>query len=281
MARIPEHIGSLTLLRQLGLGRHCQVWEALDAVSGRRVAVKVVVPEMAADPGQRRLLRHEFTVARSLDHPGIIRVESLSTAGGPPHLVMELFPHANLRRQLAGGVDALAPRLHRIVVEIAEALAHMHSRGWVHRDVKPDNVLAAPDGEVKVIDLAIAARPLGIVGRLLGRKGPAQGTTSYIAPEQIRGGGADPRADIYSLGCTLFELMTGAPPYSGSTAEELLRKHLSAAPPALEAFNPNATESVSRLVRQMLAKRPEDRPATMRDVARQVATMRFHRRSGG
>jgi len=281
MARIPEHIGSLTLLRQLGLGRHCQVWEALDAVSGRRVAVKVVVPEMAADQGQRRLLRHEFTVARSLDHPGIIRVESLSTAGGPPHLVMELFPHANLRRQLAGGVDVLAPRLHRIVVEIAEALAHMHSRGWVHRDVKPDNVLAAPDGEVKVIDLAIAARPLGIVGRLLGRKGPAQGTTSYIAPEQIRGGGVDPRADIYSLGCTLFELMTGAPPYSGSTAEELLRKHLSAAPPALEAFNPNATESVSRLVRQMLAKRPEDRPATMRDVARQVATMRFHRRSGG
>jgi serine/threonine protein kinase len=278
MARIPEHIGNLTLLRQLGLGRHCQVWEALEGATGRRVAVKVVVPEMAADAGQRRLLRHEFTVARSLDHPGIIRIDSLSTAGGPPHLVMELFPHANLRRQLAAGGDALAPRMQRIVLEIAEALDHMHGRGWVHRDIKPDNVLAAPDGAVKVIDLAIAARPRGLVGRLLARKGPAQGTTSYIAPEQIRGGGVDPRADIYSLGCTIFELLTGSTPYSGSSAEELLRKHLSAPPPSVEALNPNATESVSRLVRQMLAKRPEDRPATMREVARQVAAMRFHKR---
>jgi eukaryotic-like serine/threonine-protein kinase len=275
MARIPEHLGRLTLLRQLGLGRHCQVWEAIDREANRRYAVKVAVPEMAADASLRRLLRHELQVARSLDHPGIIRVESLEKAGGLPHLVMELFPHPNLRRQLAAGAADLAPRLHRIVQQVAEALEHMHGRGWVHRDIKPDNVLAAADGGVKVIDLAIAARPKGFLGRLLGGRVPAQGTTSYIAPEQIRGGPVDPRSDIYSLGCTIFELFAGATPYSGSTTEELLRKHLSAQPPFLEASNPNVTSSLSQLVRQMLAKRPDDRPASMKDVARQVATMKF------
>jgi len=275
MARIPEHLGRLTLLRQLGLGRHCQVWEAIDREANRRYAVKVAVPEMAGDAGVLRLLRHELEVARSLDHAGIIRVDSFAKSGGLPHLVMELFPHANLRRQLAAGAETLAPRLHRIVLEVAEALEHMHGRGWVHRDIKPDNVLAAPDGAVKVIDLAIAARPRGVLGRMFGGRVPAQGTTSYIAPEQIRGGNVDPRSDIYSLGCTIFELFAGATPYSGSTTEELLRKHLTAQPPFLEASNPNITSTLSQLVRQMLAKRPDDRPASMRDVARQVTAMKF------
>ena len=275
MARIPEQLGSLTLIRQLGVGRHCQVWEAADSTAGQRVAVKVVVPEMAADPGQRRLLRHELAVARALDHPAIIRMERLSVAGGLPHLVMELYPHPNLKKQIMGGVDAIAPRLHRIVMQVAWALDHMHGRGWVHRDVKPDNVLAATDGEVKLIDLAIAARQAGVIGRLWGGRRPAQGSPSYIAPEQIRGRPVDPRTDIYSLGCMMFELLAGMPPYSAATPEDLLNKHLSASPPAVEAFNRNATTSVSRLIRQMLAKKPADRPASMKEVVQQVGAIKF------
>jgi len=281
MARISEQLGSLTLVRQLGAGRHCQVWEAVDTASGERVAIKVVVPDMARDAGQRRLLRHERAVAAALDHPTIIRIESFSEAGGLPHLVMELFPHANLKRQIAAGVDAIAPRLHRIVTQVAWALDHMHGRGWVHRDVKPDNVLAAADGEVKLIDFAIAARSPAALGRLWPGKRPVQGTPSYISPEQIRGLPADPRSDIYSLGCMLFELLAGMPPYSAATAEELLNKHLSATPPAVEAFNRNATTSVSRLIRQMLAKRPSDRPASMKEVLLQVGAMRFLNRVVG
>jgi len=281
MARIHEQLGSLTLVRQLGVGRHCQVWEAVDPSKGERVAVKVVVPEMARDAGQRRLLRHEQAVAAALDHPAIIRIGRFSEAGGLPHLVLELFPHANLKRQIAAGVETIAPRLHRIVTQVAWALDHMHGRGWVHRDVKPDNVLAAPDGEAKLIDFAIAARRPGVMGRLWPGRRPVQGTPSYISPEQIRGLPADPRSDIYSLGCTLFELLAGMPPYSAATSEELLHKHLTATPPAVESFNRNATTSVSRLIRQMLAKRPTDRPESMKEVLQHVAAMRFLNRVVG
>ena len=204
MAKLPDRLGPLKLETQLGLGRHCQIWEAVDTGSRARVAVKLIVPEKARDAGQRQLLEHELKVAKSVSHPTIIRIDRLSDEGGLPHLVMELFPHPNLKKQIAAGVEALAPRLQRIVTETALALDHLHGQGWVHRDVKPDNILAAPDGQVKLIDLAIAKRKPGLLTRLLGDKGPVQGSPSYMSPEQIRGEPLDARADIYSLGCVLF-----------------------------------------------------------------------------
>jgi eukaryotic-like serine/threonine-protein kinase len=275
MARIPETLGSLKLVAQLGLGRHCQIWEAVEAGTGRRVAVKLVVPEAAKDAGQRKLLEHELKVARSVSHPTIIRIERISDDGGLPHLVMELFPHPNLKKQVAAGVEPLAPRLQRIVTETALALDHLHGRGWVHRDVKPDNVLAAPDGAVKVIDLAIAARRPGMLAGLFGGRSLAQGSPSYMPPEQIRGQSVDPRADIYSLGCTIYELVSGKPPFAAATTNDLLNKHVSATPPPIESLNPNVSAGLAKLIRQMLAKKPDDRPATMRDVLTQLRAIRW------
>jgi len=281
MAKLPDQLGPLKLVQQLGVGRHCEIWEALDTASKARLAVKVIVPGTAKDADQRKLLEHELKVAKSVSHPTVIRIDRLSDEGGLPHLVMELFPHPNLKKQIAAGVEALAPRLQRIVTETALALDHLHGRGWVHRDVKPDNILAAPDGQVKLIDLAIAQAKPGLFGKLLGGSGPVQGSPSYMSPEQIRGQTLDARADIYSLGCVLFELLAGKPPFASPNANDLLNKHVSATPPAIESLNPNATTSVSKLIRQMLAKKPADRPASMQDVLTQLRSIRFFERAVG
>ena len=274
MAKIPEQLGPLTLVRQLGTGRHCQIWEAVDRTTGGRVAVKAVLPAMAADPVQRQLLAHELKVAKSLDHPTVIRIDRLCEER-VPHLVMELFPHDDLKKQIAAGVTALVPKLQRLVTETALALDHVHARGWVHRDFKPENVLAAGDGQVKLIDLAIAAKASGFLGKFLGAKNPPMGTPSYMSPEQIRGEALDARSDIYAFGCVLFELIAGKPPYQAPNGNDLLNKHVSAPVPAVSAVNPNATTTVTDLLRKMLAKKPADRPASMRDVLKQLRSIRL------
>lgn len=275
MAKLPDRLGPLVLSQQLGLGRQCQVWSAKDTAAERQVAVKILQTGYADDRQQRRQLEHELRVGRELDHPGVIRVDRLVVYDGFPCLVMELFPHPNLRRLVTGRQHTLQARLPAILAAVADALGHMHQRGWVHRDVKPANVLANKAAEVKVIDFAIASRPPGALGRLLWRRQQPQGTPSYMAPEQIRGQAPDPRSDIYSLGCMAFELLAGHTPFTGSNTHELLTRHLYTAPPVVEASNANVSAAASKLLRQMMAKKPADRPAAMADVARQLRQIRL------
>jgi serine/threonine protein kinase len=151
----------------------------------------------------------------------------------------------------------------KIINQAAEGLAHFNSLGWVHCDVKPDNFLVTDDGVVKLIDFALAKRSRSGLGRLFAMKSKVQGTMSYMAPEQIRGGALDIRTDVYAFACLLHELLSGKPPFTGSSPNELLAKHIKTPPPSLEAHNKNVTPEFAQLVRQALSKNPAKRPKSV------------------
>jgi serine/threonine protein kinase len=150
----------------------------------------------------------------------------------------------------------------------------MNAHGWVHRDVKPDNILVNAAGEVRLIDFAIAYRiPTGLAKMFHGKK-QAQGTRSYMSPEQIRGLALDGRADIYSFGVTAYELSTGRPPFRGKDAHELLTKHILETPMNPKAYNPNINDDFAALVLHMLAKKKEDRPKDFHEVLMALRNVR-------
>jgi serine/threonine protein kinase len=155
----------------------------------------------------------------------------------------------------------------------------MHSKGWVHRDIKPENFLVNDTGQVKLIDFGLAVRPTGSgwLGKILPMKPKRQGTPSYMAPEQIRAGALDVRADVYSFGCVLYELVAGAPPFTGSTQEDLFTKHLKASPPPLEAADGNVAADFVNLVKRCLAKEAAGRPASVQAVLEEFRKIRMYR----
>lgn len=275
MARPPEQLGSLRLVRQLGVGRKCQIWEASDESQAKRVAVKLVSPESASDKGTRQLLKHELIVSKSLNHPGIIQIERYSTAGQLPHLVMELFRHPNLKMRLTSGLESIIGQSQLVAQNTADAISHLHANRWVHRDLKPENVLVDDSGNIRLIDLGIASRPPGILSQLIPMKRTVQGSPSYMSPEQIRGSRVGYAGDIYSFGCLLYELVTGHTPFTGSTQQELLSRQLYATPPFASATNPGVTPELDQFIRELLAKRPTERPSSMAEVAAHLRNTPF------
>ena len=154
----------------------------------------------------------------------------------------------------------------KIFKQTATALAYMHGNGWVHCDVKPDNMLVNAAGQLKMIDFAISKKiPTGFA-KMFYKQDKAQGTPSYMAPEQILKKPLDGRADIYGLGCTYFELVTGRPPFRGNSIQDLLTKHCSEKPPSPQSFNKDVTDECSALVLRMLAKKKEDRPPNCHEI---------------
>lgn len=214
-------------------------------------------------------LRHEFSVGKTLDHPEVITVHEYGTCRDGAFLVMELFRTPNLKQWIHQGLKHLHYRITDILMRAAEGLGHLHEKGWVHRDVKPDNFLLAEDGEMRLIDFNLAQRRQSGLGKLLPGRGKVQGTQSYIAPEQIRGQPVDHRADIYSFGCVVHELVTGKPPFTATSSNELLNKHLKTKPPSLTVSDKNVEPAFAELVQRMLAKDPQERPQSLADVDRE------------
>ena len=162
----------------------------------------------------------------------------------------------------------------KIIEQAAEGLGYLHEQGWVHRDIKPDNFLVGDDGRGETDRLGPGQRASAVVWRIcLPPESKVQGTPSYMSPEQIRGEALDQRADIYSFGCMIHELVCGKPPFTGNSSNELLNKHLKSTPPSLEAIDRNVTADFANLVRRTLAKEPAGRPASMEDFLDEFPSM--------
>jgi serine/threonine protein kinase len=275
-----EVLGGYVLKKHLVTGQNSQVWEVVESASGRHFAMKLLLPEKARDLNFRKLLFHEAEVGKSLAHPNIIRIVHIDRSQANPHFVMEFFPAGNLKmRLMRKETGFIREKAQDIFKQTATALAFMNAKGWIHRDIKPDNILVNGAGEVRLIDFALAQRPPTGLARLFYRKVKAQGTRSYMSPEQIRGLILDTRADIYSFGATCYEVLTGRPPFRGSSSQELLTKHITEKPITPKQYNPEVTDEFANLVLRMLAKKKEDRPKDFHEVLMAMRGMRVFKDS--
>jgi len=273
-----DFLGPYRLARLIRVGSTAEVWEAIEENSQERFALKVLKQSLKDDKAEIALLKHEYNVAKDLASPRIIKVFEYREERGRPMLVLELFSELNMKQALRRGPDSLAFMLDTIVEQAAEGLYYMHTKGYIHLDIKPDNFLVSREGETKLIDFTIAEKKKSGISKLFHRPKVAKGTRSYMAPEQIRKKVCDERTDVYSFGCVLYELCTGKPPYTGDTPNDLLNKHLNASIPSPIVFNDNVTTEFADIVKSMMAKKPENRPPSMWEFLKKVRSTQIFRK---
>lgn len=270
-------IGGYSLRTLMGTGQTSQVWDVVELATGKHFAMKILLPEHVTKAEPRRLLFHEAEVGRKMDHPNIIKTYKVVKEPKEAFFIMDCFPSVSLKQRIMRKEDEfIREKAQDIFKQVATALAYMHGLKWVHRDVKPDNILVNDAGEVRMIDFAIAKKieKPGFLAQLLGKKEKPQGTRSYMAPEQIRGEAVDGRADIYSFAAMAYEVVTSRPPFRGSTSQDLLNKHLNEKPTSPQLYNADLTDEFAGLVVRMLAKKREDRPQNFHEILMQMRSMR-------
>lgn len=260
MATEEHQIDNYKLNNCIATGSVSQIWEVSDAGSSSRHAMKLLLPEAFRVSAEKAMLKQEFKIASSFDHPNLIRAVGHIQNKEHAYYLMEFFGSPNVKQLVRGNLVTLQSKFKRLAECVALALGHMHTKGWAHKDVKPDNMLLSRGGEVRLIDFNLATRLPGGLGKLLGGKEKTiQGTRTYIAPEIIRKKPADEQSDIYSFGVTLFECLTGRPPFMGGSPNDLLAKHIREKAPAPSDFNPNVTPQADRFIEKMMAKDPARR----------------------
>jgi serine/threonine-protein kinase len=263
------------LARVLGAGGMATVYLASDRVLQRQVAVKVLNSSYAQDPSSVERFRAEACIAAKLSHPNIVAVFDSGSDAGMHYLVMEYVPGETLAQLLRRQGPLPPRRAAELTSQVCAALAAAHARGVVHRDVKPGNVLLGADGRVKVTDFGIAkaAAAPALTGDTM-----VLGTAAYLSPEQARGEPVDPRSDVYGLGCVLYELLTGAPPFGSaadSTPVAVALRQVSQPPQPPSRRNPQVGAAMDAVVLTAMAKHPDQRYQSMQamhgDLARALA----------
>src|SRR5947209_6974085 len=246
------------------------VYLGRDVKHHRAVAIKVLRPELAAALGPDRFLR-EIEIAAGLTHPHILTLHDSGEADSFLYYVMPYVEGESLRDRLTREKQLSVADATHIAQQVASALDYAHTHDVVHRDIKPENILLVA-GQAVVSDFGIARSISAAGGERLTATGVSVGTPMYMSPEQGAGhGDVDGRSDIYSLGCVLYEMLAGQPPFTGPTAESVLHQHLVAEPPHITAIRGAVPAPVEAVIRRALAKAPADRFATAAQFAEALA----------
>jgi beta-lactam-binding protein with PASTA domain/predicted Ser/Thr protein kinase len=248
--------GRYEVEEMLGQGGMARVFRGTDSVLGRNVAVKVLSPQYAGDDQFVVRFRREAQAAAGLNHPNIVSVYDTGSQGDVHYIVMEYVEGRTLRDVVRQEGPILPERAAEIGQAVARALATAHHAGLVHRDIKPGNIMLTRDGEVKVMDFGIARTS---TGDTLTQTAAVLGTASYLSPEQAQGATVDARSDIYSLGCVLYEMLTGRPPFTGDSPVAIAYKHVREDPVPPGRINPDVPDSLEAVVMKSMAKNPENR----------------------
>jgi serine/threonine protein kinase len=261
----------------VGRGGMGVVYHAVELSLGRPVALKVIAPHLAEEEGFRERFVRESRLSASLDHPHIVPVYGAGEADGVPYIAMRLVEGVNLRMEIAAHGRLEPARAVRLVQQIASALDAAHERGLVHRDVKPANVLISSHGgseHAYLTDFGVTKRRTSTASGT--GTGEWVGTLDYVAPEQLRGERVDARADVYSLGCVLYQCLTAHVPFPRESDLATLWAHISDAPPAASDVFPDVPVDLSAVVTRALAKTPEQRYASAGELARAAREAMAH-----
>lgn len=277
MASGQHFLGPFQLVRIIRAGQTCQVWEALRTGTEERVALKVLLQEHVKKKDQVDALRHEAEVGKTLDHPRVIKIHGFYQQHSLPFIAMELFTANNLKQEVRDYLDRLLLDIDAVLISCCEGLAHLHKKGWLHCDMKPDNFLINPEREVKLIDFSIAQKLAK--SSFFGGWGSksVSGTRSYMAPEQILNKSLTIATDVYGLGCTFFEMVSGKLPYTAVNPNELLSKHLNATIPSVLPANNFVSDAFADILMKMMAKKPADRYQSIETVLSEIKKIRVLR----
>ncbi|MBV9123796.1 MAG: serine/threonine protein kinase [Planctomycetes bacterium] len=269
-----QTVGDFQILRRLGQGGMGQVYIARQLSLNRKVALKILKPELGADDTALKRFQAEAEAAARASHANIVQVYAIGQDKGLSYMALEFVEGCNLQQYLEKKGPPELPLALSILRQVAAALQRASELGIIHRDIKPENILLTRKGEVKVADFGLS-RVFGDQPKLnLTQTGVTMGTPLYMSPEQVQGQPLDPRTDIYSFGITCYTMLTGQPPFRGQNPFEVSLQHVQTQAVPLAQVRPDLPPELCSLVDKMMAKRPEDRYQTPREILQELARIR-------
>jgi eukaryotic-like serine/threonine-protein kinase len=260
------------LVELIGEGGMALVYKAECSLLCRMVAIKVLRPQYASDVEFVERFRREARAAASLSHPNVVNIYDVGQENGMDYIVMEYIPGNNLKDIIKHEAPLPTERALEITRQIAEALNHAHQRNIIHRDIKPHNILVTPDGQIKVTDFGIAR---AISASSFTQTGVVVGSVQYSSPEQAKGGVVGPQSDLYSLGCVLYELLTGRVPFKGDTPVSIALQHLQGNLIPAREIRPDLSLAVEMILQKAMAKEPSDRYPSALAMLKDIAAVQF------